>query len=156
MKAFISLAEMYDGQKYPMRVFADTKEEARNKLIKQFPQCYISEAMTTKEYDIEKNSRNSKDDDTKMTNEVEQAFRQGYAQAKKEATEALYKLKEKIDQAYSDAVNDVRDYWSPNTAEDALQDAYDNVECWINEIFNDSEEAQNENDKSTIQETLGQ
>lgn len=156
MKAFICMVEMYDGKKIPWRIFAESKEEARKKLIRQFPQCYVSEAMTIKEYDIEKNSRNSKDNDNEMINEVEQAFQQGYAQAKKEATEALEKLKEKIDQAYSDAVNDARHYWSPNTAEDALQDAYDNVECWINEIFNGSEEAQNENDKSTIQETLGQ
>lgn len=147
MKAFICVVEMYDGKKQPMRVFAESREEARKKLIKQFPRCYISEAMTTKEYDIEKNSRNSKDDDIKMTNEVEQAFRQGYVQAKKETAQALEKLIEKIDQAYGDAVDDARHYWSPNTAEDALQDAYDNVERWINEIFNDNEEAQNENDK---------
>ena len=141
MKAFICMIEMYDGKKQPWRIFAESKEEARKKLIRQFPQCYVSEAMTTKEYDIEKNSRNSKDDDTKMTNEVEQAFRQGYAQAKKEATEALDKLIEKVDQAYSDAVNDARHYWSPDTAQDALQDAYDNVECWIKRILNGSNES---------------
>lgn len=75
-----------------------------------------------------------------MTNEIEQAFREGYEQAKKEIAEALDKLIEKVDQAYSDAVGDARHYWSPNTAENALQDAYNNVECWINEIFNGRED----------------
>lgn len=135
---------MYDGKKRPWRTYAESKEEARKKLIRQFPQCYVSEAMTAEEYAIEKKSRNSKDNDKKMTNEVdevEQAFRQGYAQAKKEATEALNKLKDKLDQAYSDAVNDAQDYWNPRVAQDALQDAYSNASCWIDEIFNDSEEA---------------
>ena len=134
MKAFICMIEMYDEKKQPMRVFADTKEEARKKLIEQFPQCYVSEAMTTKEY--------SKDGDNEMINETEQAFQQGYAQAKKEVAEALNELIEKVDQAYSDAVNDARHYWNPDTAQDALQDAYDNVECWIKRILNGSEEAQ--------------
>ena len=91
-----------------------------------------------------------------MTNEIEQAFREGYEQAKKEVTEALDKLKEKIQDKYWEAVNDAQHYYNPNVAQDALENAYNNVECWINEIFNGSEEAQNENDKSTIQETLGQ
>ena len=145
MKAFISLAEMYDGQKYPMRVFADTKEEARNKLIKQFPQCYVSEAMTTEEYGIEKKFKELKDSDNKMINEVEQAFQQGYAQAKKETAQALDKLKEKIQDKYWEAVNDAQHYYNPNVAQDALEDAYSTVECWINEIFNGSEEAQENN-----------
>lgn len=76
-----------------------------------------------------------------MTNEVEQAFRQGYAQAKKEATEALNKLKEKIQDEYWEAVNDAQQYYNPNVAQDALQDAYEKVECWVNEILNGSEEA---------------
>lgn len=158
MKAFICMVEIYDGERIPWRIFADTKEEARKKLIEQFPQCYVSEAITTAEYDIEKNSRNSKDDDTKMTNEVEQAIRQGYAQAKKEATEALEKLKEKINDEYCKAVNDAQYYYNPDVAQDALEDVYDKVEYWIkiNKIFNGNEEVQNENDKSTIQETLGQ
>ena len=50
MKAFICFAEMYDGKKQPMRVYEDTKEEARSQLIKQFPKFYIGEAMTVKEY----------------------------------------------------------------------------------------------------------
>ena len=79
-----------------------------------------------------------------MINEVEQAFQQGYAQAKKEDTEALEKLIEKVDQAYSDAVNDARHYYNPNVAQDALEDAYDNVECWIKRILNGSKESQKE------------
>ena len=89
-----------------------------------------------------------------MTNEIEQAFREGYEQAKKEDTEALEKLKERVHDKYWEAVDDAQHYYNPNVAQDALESAYSNVECWINEIFNDSEEAQNENDKSTIQETL--
>lgn len=41
-------------------------------------------------------------------------------QAKKEATEALNKLEDKLDQAYSDAVNDAQGYWNPRVAQDAL------------------------------------
>ncbi len=133
MKVFICMVEMYDGKKQPMRVFADTKEEARKKLIEQFPQCYVSETMTTKEY--------SKDGDNEMINEVEQAFQQGYAQAKKEAAEALNELIEKIQDKYYEAVNDAQHYWNPNVAQDALENAYSTVECWINEILNGSEEA---------------
>lgn len=79
-----------------------------------------------------------------MTNEKEQAFREGYEQAKKEVTEALDKLKEKIQDKYWEAVNDAQHYYNPNVAQDALKDAYSNVECWINEIFNGSEESQKE------------
>ncbi|EXM38554.1 hypothetical protein RASY3_14675 [Ruminococcus albus SY3] len=50
------------------------------------------------------------------------------------------KLEDKLDQAYSDAVNDAQDYWNPNVAQDALQDAYDNVRSWIYEILNGREE----------------
>lgn len=60
----------------------------------------------------------------------------------KESTEALNKLKDKLNQAYSDAVNDAQGYWNPNVAQDALQDAYDNVLCWIYEIFNGSEDSE--------------
>lgn len=52
------------------------------------------------------------------------------------------KLKDKLNQAFSDAVNDAQDYWNPRVAQDALQDAYSNVSCWIDEILNDGEEAQ--------------
>ena len=56
MKAFICMIEMYDGKKQPMRVFAESKEEARKKLIEQFPQCYVSKAITAKEYVVSKES----------------------------------------------------------------------------------------------------
>lgn len=60
----------------------------------------------------------------------------------KEATEALDKLKEKLDQAYSDAVNDAQGYWNPRVAQDALQNAYDNALCWIDEISSGSEDGE--------------
>lgn len=60
----------------------------------------------------------------------------------KETTEALNKLEDKLDQAYSDAVNDAQNYWNPRVAQDALQDAYNNVSCWIDEIFNGSEDSE--------------
>ena len=52
------------------------------------------------------------------------------------------KLEDKLDQAYSDAVNDAQHYWNPRVAQDALQDAYSNVSCWIDEILDGGEEAQ--------------
>lgn len=76
----------------------------------------------------------------KSNDEIEQAFRQGYTQAKKEAAQALDKLEDKLDQAYSDAVNDAQNYWNPRVAQDALQDAYNNASCWIGEIFNGGED----------------
>lgn len=60
----------------------------------------------------------------------------------KEAAEALDKLKDKLDQAYSDAVNDAQGYWNPRVAQDALQNAYDNVLCWIDEIFSGSKDGE--------------
>lgn len=51
------------------------------------------------------------------------------------------KLKNKLSQAFSDAVNNAQNYWHPRVAQDALQDAYSNVSCWIDEIFNGGEEA---------------
>lgn len=77
---------------------------------------------------------------TKTNDEIEQAFRQGYTQAKKEAAQALDKLEDKLDQAYSDAVNDAQNYWNPRVAQDALQNAYSNASCWIDEIFNGGED----------------
>jgi hypothetical protein len=74
-----------------------------------------------------------------VNDEVEQAFRQGYTQAKKEAAQALDKLEDKLDQAYSDAVDDAQHYWNSRVAQDALQNAYNNVSCWIDEIFNGGE-----------------
>lgn len=75
-----------------------------------------------------------------INDEVEQAFRQGYtqgyAQAKKEAAQALDKLEDKLDRAYSDAVDNAQHYCNSRVAQDALQNAYNNVSCWIDEIFN--------------------
>lgn len=45
------------------------------------------------------------------------------------------KLVEKIQDKYYEAVNDARGYYNPNVAQDALEDAYDNVLSWINEIL---------------------
>lgn len=49
-----------------------------------------------------------------------------------------------IDRAFSDAVNDAQDYDNPNVAQDALQDAYDNVRSWIYEILNGGEDGDSE------------
>lgn len=78
-----------------------------------------------------------------MNDEIEQAFRQGYTQAKKEAAQALEKLKERVHDKYWEAVNDAQDYNNPNVAQDALQDAYDNVRSWIYEILNGGEDGDN-------------
>lgn len=79
-----------------------------------------------------------------INDEVEQAFRQGYLQGKKEAAQALDKLEDKLDQAYRDAVDDCQNFWNPRVAQDALQNAYNNVSCWIDEIFNCTEGGDNE------------
>jgi hypothetical protein len=78
-----------------------------------------------------------------VNDEVEQAFRHGYLQGKKEATRIIDKLDDRLDRAFSDAVNDARHYYNPNVAQDALQDAYDNVECWIKRILNGGEDGDN-------------
>lgn len=57
-------------------------------------------------------------------------------------TQLIDKLDDRLNQAYSDAVNDAQNYWNPRVAQDALQAAYNNVSCWIDEILNDEEEAQ--------------
>lgn len=79
-----------------------------------------------------------------INDEVEQAFRHGYLQGKKEATRIIDKLDDRLDQAYSDAVDDARRYNNPNVAQDALQDAYDNVRRWIYEILNGGEDGDSE------------
>lgn len=79
-----------------------------------------------------------------VNDEVEQAFRHGYLQGKKEATRIIDKLDDRLDQAYSDAVDDARRYNNPNVAQDALQDAYDNVRRWIYEILNGGEDGDSE------------
>ena len=54
MQAFICIIEKYNGSKMPARTFAESKEEARKRLIEQFPKCYVSEALTMKEYEVTK------------------------------------------------------------------------------------------------------
>lgn len=48
-KAFVCIVEDYDGNKKFCRVFANTAVQAREKLIKQFPKCYVSLAVELKE-----------------------------------------------------------------------------------------------------------
>lgn len=50
MAEYICIAETYQGHKIAVRDFAKTKEEARENLIKIFPQYYISKAMNVREY----------------------------------------------------------------------------------------------------------
>ena len=69
-----------------------------------------------------------------MNDEIEQAFRQGYTQAKKEAAQALEKLKERVHDKYWEAVNDAQHYYNPDVAQDALENAYNHVLTWINEL----------------------
>lgn len=69
-----------------------------------------------------------------MNDEIEQAFRQGYTQAKKEAAQALEKLKERVHDKYWEAVDDAQHYYNPNVAQDALESAYNHVLTWINEM----------------------
>lgn len=62
----------------------------------------------------------------------------------KEVRLIIDKLEDKLDQAYSDAVNDAQNYYNPRVAQDALQNAYDNVSRWIDEILNGGEEDKND------------
>lgn len=50
MKAFVCIVEDYEGNKTPNRVFAENEIEARNKLVKMFPKCYVSKAVRFKDY----------------------------------------------------------------------------------------------------------
>ena len=50
MKAFVCIVEDYEGNKTPNRVFAENEIEARNKLVKMFPKCYVSKAVHFKDY----------------------------------------------------------------------------------------------------------
>ena len=53
MKPFVGTIEGYDGNKTVARVFAESKEEAQNKLMKLYPRCYI-ETISMKEYRAKK------------------------------------------------------------------------------------------------------
>lgn len=50
MKTFVCIIEDYEGNKTPNRVFAENEIEARNKLVKMFPKCYVSKAVYFKDY----------------------------------------------------------------------------------------------------------
>lgn len=58
MKAFVCIVEDYKGIKIPNRVFAENEIEARNKLIKMFPKCYVSKAVRFKDYVANKENKN--------------------------------------------------------------------------------------------------
>lgn len=58
IKAFVCIVEDYEGNKTPNRVFAENEIEARNKLVKMFPKCYISEAVRFKDYALNKENKN--------------------------------------------------------------------------------------------------
>lgn len=61
LKPFVCTVEEYDGKKTDCRVFADTAERAREKLIEQFPKCYVSPAVTMKEYNDSKADTQAQD-----------------------------------------------------------------------------------------------
>lgn len=58
MKAFVCMVENYKGIKIPNRVFAENEIEARNKLVKMFPECYVSKAVRFKDYVANKENKN--------------------------------------------------------------------------------------------------
>ena len=50
IKAFVCIIEDYNGNKKNCRVFANNAEEARQKLMKEFPNCFVHPAITLKEF----------------------------------------------------------------------------------------------------------
>jgi len=56
IKAFVCIVEDYNGNKNNCRVFANNAEEARQKLIKEFPDCFVHPAITLKEFKQSGNS----------------------------------------------------------------------------------------------------
>ena len=58
IKAFVCIVEEYRGDRTPTRVFAENEMEARNKLIKMFPECYVSKAVRLKDYVANKKNKN--------------------------------------------------------------------------------------------------
>lgn len=50
IKGFVCTVEDYNGEKKNCRVFASTAVQAREKLIKEFPDCFVSPALTLKEF----------------------------------------------------------------------------------------------------------
>ena len=55
IKAFVCIVEEYNGNKTPTRVFAENEIEARSKLTRMFPKCYVSKAVRLKDYIADKN-----------------------------------------------------------------------------------------------------
>lgn len=62
LKPFVCTVEEYSGNKTDCRVFAETAEQAREKLIKQFPKCYVSPAIPMKEYNSAEETFDSEDE----------------------------------------------------------------------------------------------
>ena len=56
IKSFVCTVEGYNGNKKDYRVFAKTVVQAREKLIKHFPDCYVYPAITLKDYVKKKHS----------------------------------------------------------------------------------------------------
>lgn len=50
IKAFVCEVEIFEGNKEFKRVFATNADEAKQKLIKEYPNRYVSPAITYKEY----------------------------------------------------------------------------------------------------------
>ena len=56
IKAFVCIVEDYDGNKNNCRVFANNAEEARQKLMEEFPDCFVHPAVTLKEFKQNQNN----------------------------------------------------------------------------------------------------
>lgn len=50
IKAFVCEVETFEENKEVKRVFATNADEARQKLTNEYPNCYVSPAITYKEY----------------------------------------------------------------------------------------------------------
>lgn len=50
MRAYVCEVEEFNGNRTPYRVFAMNADKAREKLIKLFPKCYVTNAVYFTEY----------------------------------------------------------------------------------------------------------
>ena len=50
LKAYVCVVEDYEGNKKNCRAFASSAVKARERLIKDFPDCYVSPAISLKEF----------------------------------------------------------------------------------------------------------
>ena len=57
MKAYVCEVEEYNGNRTPYRVSAMDADEARKKLMKLFPKCYVTHATLFTEYVKDKANR---------------------------------------------------------------------------------------------------